>query len=292
MSSILYVSILTLRPRLLTLSKNALRSCGCYATSWTLLSIAVRISSALGLGSEGPRSFSVLELETRRRLWYCVSLMDTQATLDRGSALLIPAKVLGPPPLCIDDDDMLNTSNVSGYTPLGFKDMTFCSMTFEAMVCQKQICDVTSEEMLSLEHRWRRKLDLASALRDSFENKYFTIPDNSPPLQILTRESAKMISSSMQLLLRKPPYRQSHDAIPPWDDFDLLAVSTEVLEGQQRKTSEFFRQFAWKRWPPWYALAVVLAELCRRKKGPMWDRAYMAAKATFKLFATVRQILE
>lgn len=62
----------------------AIRACHRYASSWTLLAVAVRLANALSLGSENIQSFTAIDLEVRRRLWYCINLMDIQAMLDRG----------------------------------------------------------------------------------------------------------------------------------------------------------------------------------------------------------------
>ncbi|KAK5688704.1 hypothetical protein LTS10_000682 [Elasticomyces elasticus] len=258
-----------------------------HALSWTFVAVAVRLASALGLGTE--MHTSAFQVEIRRRLWYCICLMDTQATLDRGSVPLVPAKALGIPPLIINDTD-LSPSGVN-LQPMQRPalDMLFSSMVFDAMCCHKTLCAIESPH--DGWRTWRQKVELVAAFEQSTREKYCMVDDASAsPIEIFTKYGAQSICVNMQLLLRRPPYRQEHNAVPPWDDFDCMHVATEVLERDLRACGDPTSPWAWKEWTPWYCLAIVLAELLRTPAGPMADRSYTAACATFRRYApTTRQ---
>ncbi|KAK5696683.1 hypothetical protein LTR97_007987 [Elasticomyces elasticus] len=253
-----------------------------HALSWTLVAVAVRLANALGLGTE--MHTSAFQVEIRRRLWYCICLMDTQATLDRGSVPLVPAKALGMPPLIINDAD-ISPSGVN-LQPMQQPalDMLFSSMVFDAMCCHKRLC--ASESPKDGWRTWRQKVELVAAFEQSMKERYCMVDDASAsPIEVFTKYGAQSICVNMHLLLRRPPYRQEHNAVPPWDDFDCMQVATEVLERDLRVCGDPTSPWAWKQWIPWYCLAIVLAELLRAPAGPMADRSYAAARATFSRYA-------
>ncbi|MBE7179948.1 MAG: hypothetical protein INR71_01875, partial [Terriglobus roseus] len=100
--------------------------------------------------------------------------------------------------------------------------------------------------------------------------------------ELLTRLSAEDIPIKMQLLLRRPPYKQHHHYVPPEDDFDVMESSTLVLETHMGTKIAELSPWSWKDWFPWYALAIVLAELVRNPKGPWADRGWAAAQTIYR----------
>lgn len=235
-----------------------------------MLALAVRAGIALRLGSEDESAFRPFELELRRRLWCCIALLDTQATLDRGTAPMLLSTAVGPLPLNINDCAMSITATPR-VTTHGFTEMSFSLLIFESMLIQKRICETSD---------WDHKLQLISAYEQMMQQNYL---ENQPitPLETLAGLAAKEIMSNMQLLMRRPPYKQ-HNNIPPSDSFQPMEVSTRILEGHLALKTPELSPWAWKEWVPWYALAVVLAELCRHPNGVSSDRAYAAAEEVYK----------
>jgi hypothetical protein len=260
---------------------QAIRASGHHALNWTLLAIAVRLGRALGLGRENASTEPPLLLQVRRRLWYCICLMDVQATLDRGAAPLVSAHELGPAPLDVDDETLATHAGLARLSP-DLNEMSFCTMTFEAMVCYKKILAVEHVQHEGWQD-WYQKIELLEALRRSYQQRYLTIePHDTAPLPRLRRMAASAILTDMELLLRRPPYVQQHNTVPPWDHFDSLKRATESLERHMYCADHGLQAWAWKEWTPWYALAVVLAELCRTPIGPQQDRAFSVAYETYK----------
>lgn len=131
------------------------------------------------------------------------------------------------------------------------------------------------------EEQWKEKLQLLLDFETSMQQSYFGISDSARPLEKLAKFAAMEITVSMHLLLRRPPYRQNREAVPPWDNFDVLEVATIVLERHLQVKSEEFAPWAWKSWVQWHALGVVLAELSSRQPGPDTDRHYLVACRCF-----------
>ena len=263
---------------------QALRTCNGHALNWTLLAVAVRLATAIGLGAKDSVLGPPLILDARRRLWYSICLMDTQATLDRGAAPLIHANDLGPPPLELNDSDLelgILPSSIEG----ALTDMSFCTMTFEAMACFKRICalDEVSDDH---QRNWEHKLKLVAELEEVFSSKYFSIDlTQATPIHILLKMGAKSIAASMRLLLRRPPYRQIHHMVPSSDTFDSMATATEILRRNMDLAADQLAPWTWKKWTPWYALAVALAELSRNPCGDSADRTYAVVCAAFARYS-------
>lgn len=92
----------------------------------------------------------------------------------------------------------------------------------------------------------------------------------------------------MRLLLHRPLYKrnnQTHRTSIP--EIDILATATEVLErSQYKRFSGEFIQWAWFSWVKWYALAIVLAELCVAQ-GPTAEHSWAVAQRSFDDYARI-----
>lgn len=263
---------------------QALRTCNGQALNWTLLAVAVRLATALGLGAKDPTSGPPIMLDARRRLWFSICLMDTQATLDRGAAPLIHAKDLGTPPRDLNDNELESAITFSPRST-ALTDMSFSMMTYEAMVCFKRICAL-DEVPDDGWRRWEQKLELVAELESVFSSKYFPIdPVDATPIEMMRQGGARSIAASMRLLLRRPPYRSRYHAVPPTDEFDSMASATEVLRRHMDLDARQLAPWAWKKWTPWYALAVALAELCRNPYGDGADEAYPVVREAFRRYS-------
>lgn len=256
------------------------------ASSWTLLSIAVRVASALGLGPKDSSRGSVYDLQLRRRVWYCIGLLDTQTALDRGTLPLLSSEDFVFPPLNLDDSEM--SSAVTRSTPQqGFTDMSLPSMTHEAMVCHMKLCKA-SVATKGPWGTWNDKVQILAEFEVSVKQRYSVFVDSPNALARLTALVARESLVNMQLLLRRPLYKDELCTVPPWDDFNVMKVATEVLERNLRKTTTSeFAPWSWFYWIKWYALAVVLSELCSDRKRSFDERAFLVAQESFTRYARI-----
>jgi hypothetical protein len=244
-----------------------------------LVALAIRIGVALGLGSEDPRSISAFDLECRRRLWYCIAIIDTQAALDRGTVPMLSSAYLGPPPLNIADCDM-SPQSMPETDSQGFTNMSFTMMMSEATICQKQLSEPSSAGT----NGWQHKIQLADAFAESMQGKYIQRREEHTPFATFLRLAAEETLLGIQLLLRRPPYALKI-AVPPSDPVDITEISTKILEVHAQFQSAELSPWIWMRWVPWYSLGVVLAELCVRPNVDSAERSWAAAKQTFNRYA-------
>lgn len=241
----------------------------------------------MSLGSEHkPVTLSAYDLEIRRRLWFSIGVLDTQLALDRGSLPLLQCKDFETAPHTINDFDM-QLSNDSDTLAQSFTDMSFSAMTQRAMLCQKKLHEVNPVSC----DPWSEWNDRVAAITD-FENyiqqNLGWIGDTSQPIERFTKAVAWTSLASIQLMLRRPPYKTENHKIPPWDKFDVMKASKEILEySLNRRATTDFQPWTWFAWVQWYALAVLLAELCSASWDSDAEHAYVVAQKTFEDFIPV-----
>lgn len=226
---------------------------------------------------------SAFDLEIRRRVWFAIGVLDTQTALDRGSLPLMSSEDFKTPPLNIDDYDLFASVRS---VPKRFTDMSFSSLTHEAMICQKRL--LTSDKSQTNTDTWTEKIAIVRDFEESMNRQYPSCDEKDTPLQRYASLAAKDIATTIHLLLRRPPYRNIHINVPEWDDFDIIRVTTTVLERSMTKQkSSDFSPWAWFQWVRWYALAVLLVELHSDRQGPSIDRAYLIAQRSFTQYASL-----
>jgi hypothetical protein len=243
--------------------------------------VAVRAGTALRLGQEDQQVNS-MELELRRRLWYCIALMDTHGSYDRGTPHILHWDDLGPAPLLLNDDEMSRAIVPVSSSPV-FNDMSFFALMFRAMVCQKKMMSMPD----SAEDGWAARLQLVSSFERSIKQDYFNVSEDAQPLERFTEQVAKGIITSMHLVLRRPPYKQRPGLVPSSDNFNVLEHSTKLLQQELVTKSAEFAPWAWKSWVRWNALAIVLVELCSQSPGESYDAAYSIAVQSFNHYSSL-----
>lgn len=263
-----------------------LRACSNGAYTWTLVAVAVRLATALKLGDENTTAHTHFEIQLRRRLLFGIGILDTHSALDRGTIPILPSTAFTVPPLSIDDASMSPPNNVPKESDTGITDMSHTVMIYEAMLCQRRLYELSEASPDSWDI-WHRKLELIISFEKYVRRTTSHVQESSAPIDKLLKISGQKILTSLQLLLRRPPYRQSRNSVPPWDDFDVSKAATNVLKQHLQPLTPELEPWAWKNWIQWHALAVVLAELATNSNGEEADRAYVIAKKSFDYYARI-----
>lgn len=248
-----------------------------------MLSIAVRLGQSLGIGSDDTTKRTPYELEIRRRLWFSIGVLDSQTALDRGSLPLLYSKDFEIPPADINDSD-LNPTITSIPSRECFTDMSFAVRTYQAVLAQKKLyISVNSNDPWA---GWNEKFKAVTEFGDYVKGPLSNV-DTSKPIQRFAKSVAYGALSNIQLMLRRPPWRTKNHVVPPGDDFNIMEITTQTLEGAliKRATTDF-DDWAWYSWVKWYALAVLLAELCRPSTGFDVEHSYEVAQKSFLQYST------
>lgn len=247
------------------------------------MAVAVRVGTSLRLGQEDDRTFDPFELQIRRRLWYCIAGLDTFASLDRGTAAIVNWNDLGPPPLTLNDED-ISPGLVPQASSLRFNEMSFLALMNRAMIFHKKMLSIP----VNMEDSWTTKSQLVLIFERGMKEDYINnVKENAQLLERFAAQAANAMIAAAHLVLRRPPYKQSSQVVPPSDDFDVLGQSVKVLRHELDIKSSEFSQWAWKSWVQWYALAIVLAELCSRPPTKEFEAAYAIAVRSFHQYSSV-----
>jgi hypothetical protein len=261
-----------------------LRACNGSRAISALLATAVRIGQSLGLdvATAGRTPF---ETELRRRTWYSIGILDLQATFDSGSYTgLAGSATLGPAPLNINDTD-ISTRNLAPIRErLAFTEMTFSCATHEMLRHMRRMIHVPrdADGRTLMQQDWAQRYAIVEDCAQSLKEKYLKHCNNTDNFQRFTTAVCEGMIVTLRLLARRPMYRLPVSKPPQDDEFNVLDVATNVLDQTLRKASEIdFKPWEWFAWVKWYALAVVLAELCEHTEGPRVDKSWAIAQVSF-----------
>ncbi|GAM35584.1 histone deacetylase [Talaromyces pinophilus] len=258
-----------------------LRVCQQYALSWTLLALAIRAGNALGLPLTEPCDPVSVGDDLKLRLWYCIGMLDSQTSIDRGTRPMMTLKEFQRKPLLVNHD-------AGKYAPPSRRqnlthDMSFSHVIHEATICSRRLMEFPPDTAGTWE-TWDKKLQIISDFEIYIRQYCSNLDCPSHDLQRFVQFTAEDIVLNMQLFLRRPMFPSKTSPFPPWDKFDVLKVTTEIMERTLWKaTDSAFAPWAWlsKTWLKWQVLAVLLAELCTPRYGELGDRAYAIAKEGF-----------
>ncbi|KAF1969320.1 hypothetical protein BU23DRAFT_242262 [Bimuria novae-zelandiae CBS 107.79] len=214
-------------------------------------------------------------------------MLDTHSSMDRGTVTMLHSSAFRSPPLNINDCDIPLVYNMSVASSQGLTEMSHTAMTHAAMICQRRMHEYSLGADYSTWSHWPMMLNALSDFKGHVENDIRNLENATGPLATLHRVSGAKILISLQLVLRRPPYRQARNIVPPWDDVDILEAATDVLERHIQPVNAELTPWAWKNWVQWHALAVTLAELLVRSHGALSERAFLVASQSFTKYAAL-----
>ena len=221
----------------------------------------------------------------RRRAWYSVMILDVQAAFDGGTRSILEGHpLISRPPSHINDIEISAKDCKVVVDTDRFTDMTFSTITHEMTRSLRQLAYVPMDyEGCPLRMQaWSERYAIVDQFARLIRDKYTPYCKDAIPFQRFTRVVAEDMVITLQFLSRRPTHRFYSSGLPPKDDFDILDVALSVLErALQKYTNDAFKPWKWFAWPKWYALAVLLAELCEHTSGPKVDRAWAIAEACF-----------
>ncbi|KAH4001225.1 hypothetical protein HBH70_008690 [Parastagonospora nodorum] len=257
---------------------------------WTLTGLVVRIAQTLGIHRDGTHfKLPPFEIESRRRLWWQVCILDARSSEDHGcDPTIVEAQYDTKMPLNVNDDDLHPDMTEFPEERTGFTDMTFCLLRFEVASIFRRILYIPpgpnrcNEFFASLSIAEKEKW--ITECHQRLEEKYLTNMDMTIPLCWVTATISRLIMSKMWLIVYHPHQRKDGGATLPQETKDKLFITSlenieySILLETEARTMKWGWLF--RTYVQWHAVAFLLSELCVRTKGEAVERAWRALEAT------------
>ena len=193
-------------------------------------------------------------------------------------------------PLHIDDADISVTTTALPPQRKSFCDMTFCSITYEMVSYLRRLVYVPLDVhgQLLVVQEWSDRRAVADEFATTIRQKYLQYCNPEDNFQRYVMLAGEGMVVCLRLLTYRPMYRFYSRAPPPQDDVDILALVVGQLdETYQKESNTNFLPWAWFSWTKWYALAVLLAELCEHTEGPLIEKAWIVAEGSFEHYREI-----
>lgn len=257
-------------------------------STWTLLSLAVRIAQAMGLHEDDAYNLPPFQHEIRRRVWNGLCILDLQATRDRGSNPLIPSNSFStPPPLNVPDEDLTPEMTIYPETKEGLFDISLNVMSGFAARVGKQLDHVQRGQPLEIEQNWEKRQELAVSFKERFDRNIGRHLDLRIEKHIIVAKIAETIASGLTLSAVRPLHRHPRSKPPQVSTKSLLDLTSSILERIASGSNiEAYRDVRWfgTLYNQWHAVAVMAASLCVETKGPSVDRAWAIVEPSLVFF--------
>ncbi|KAH6876714.1 fungal-specific transcription factor domain-containing protein [Thelonectria olida] len=257
--------------------------------TWNLTALAVRI--AQGIGVQHPDSeLSPYDLETRRRLWLCLWLLDLKTAMDLGTDWLIADDHIGMGlPLNINDSDLDPANTEPPTARTGMTDMAHVLVKYEIGFLLKRLrfeqvnkCpeNLNEEGMESL----------VTICKEQIEKNYLRHCADDDPLEWLTAANAKLFLATAPLLIYHPVLSSELRSSISADVRDrLLAACIETIECLhilETMSTSHRRGWLFGTYLHWHATALILETLLLRpQETDATQRSWNAMELALGLWA-------
>lgn len=248
---------------------------------WMMTGLVIRMAQALGLHRDGSHfpNLTPYEIETRRRVWWTVCLLDLRASEDQGTELSTTGNSVDTKfPLNINDVDLNpHTQNM----PPARSCVTDMTLT----VVSAEMCDVMRRLMASSIGESPSSPEIQSRL---LRELYGTVDKHFLQFNMGSKTVAswclstltRMVVSKMNLILNLPvlfssPSENHSEKIRT----KLLISAIEVAEYNHALNSEKDCQnwnWLFQTCTHWHAIVYLLIETSRRQWSPIIERAWVA----------------
>ncbi|RTE73275.1 hypothetical protein BHE90_012301 [Fusarium euwallaceae] len=168
-----------------------------------LTALAVRIAQGIGVYLEPNSQELPFDLETRRRLWLCLWILDLKTALDSGTDWLIAGDCLNAGlPRNINDSDLDPASMEHPTSRTGMTDMTHMLVKYEIGLLLKELTRARGQKDAELLNEEEME-ELVAKRREDIQERYLQhCADDG--LEWLTATNAKLFLATAPLLIYHP----------------------------------------------------------------------------------------
>lgn len=242
---------------------------------WTLVSILVRIATAMNLHREPSihcTYFSPFQRELRRRLWWRIRFLDVFSSIDRGSELLIAADSYSVPyPTLTNDDNFDEYSTTIPALEGCDTDMSFVNACHEACPVIEALF---KPEAKPSGETWEKRHQIALDFGKHMDEKYTQYFSGGSAFDEFRVAVCNSMKASMILRAVRPLQQHVSSTPPRVDSPYVLQIAMECLRSAQNIKNKAPDRWRWQVWVQWHALAVALAGLCSIRDTPLAEETW------------------
>ncbi|KAJ4262868.1 hypothetical protein NW762_006481 [Fusarium torreyae] len=239
--------------------------------TWNLTALAVRIAQGIGVQHPDPQ-LSPYEIETRRRLWLCLWLLDFKTAIALEADWLIADDDISMElPLNINDSDLDLMNFEYPATRTGMTGMAHVLVKYEMGLVAKRIRSKQGnkyQENLSHED----KESLVAVCKQQIQEKYLRYRTYDDPLEWLTATNAKLFFATVIIFVYHPILSSELRCSMSDDVRDrLLAACIESLECLhilETMAASHRQGWLFGNYLHWHAIAFILETLQLRLLEP------------------------
>lgn len=239
-----------------------------------------------------PANLSVIEVQTRRRLWWQIIVLDSRcAQRSRVDVYASSEHWESALPLNVNDSDLTPDMAVEPRGHVGSTEMTFRLMLYDIGKFIRH-----SAEMAPFGGSWQKLSGLSTlrsekdkvidSLEEMLESRYLRHCDPVIPLHILTRSIATIVVSRMRLMLRHPgQFLNRRSSMSKEEKGELFNICLTMIEQDNLLHDvDCVRGFLWLVGQEFQvdAFVYLLSELRCRDPVPQTERAWSEIAKTFK----------
>jgi hypothetical protein len=253
---------------------------------WILIGLVLRIAQRIGIHLKSyPTNLSIIEVQTRRRLWWQIIILDARCAQRCGTnAFSNPEQWDVPLPLNVNDSDLTPNMIITPRDHLGATEMTFCLVMYEIAIFLRRSAAIIYFGASLLESL-PNKDKVLDELDETLERKFLRYCDPVIPLHILTGSVVRIVCGKLRFTLCHPRQFQDGGASMGAKEKDKLFETCLIMIERDNilHSTESIRGFKWRMDHQFQvdAFVYLLSELRFRPSGTLADKAWSEISETF-----------
>jgi hypothetical protein len=259
-------------------------------SAWFLAGVLIRIAVSMKLHRDGSHFANItpFEIEMRRRLWWQICFIDSRTEDVQDSKYKLSEGMFNTEiPANADDADLDPGMSKHPVFAERWTDMTVFLIRCEVWKLSRRLQSVTAASY-ALPPDIDERLELFQQSQARIEDTYLKHLDPNQPLHHFVATIARLFLSKVDLTLHNKQHsaRATEPKLVDTLQSDKVFMSSlsiiEYIYALQNEPG--CSGWSWQiqgRQPPWHALRIVLGQLCTRRVGPIYERAWSSAKRSF-----------
>ena len=263
-------------------------------SAWFLNGVLVRLAVSLNLHRDGIHfaDMTPFEVETRRRLWWQICLIDSRSEAVQDAEYRLSERMFDTAmPANTNDVDFEPEMRMSPVASEKWTDMTVVllrcwiwrlSRQLQSVKCAKHTPPSNTQDMLRLFQQTQAQIE------DTFLKHH----EPNQPLHSFVVTSARLFLTKVDLIVHTIQHTSGMTPFHPTDTLHRDKIFHSCLSIIE-KTYFLQNEPQWRNWrwqihardPPWHALRVVLSQLRGRRWAPFYEDAWKSVKRSLEVLS-------